>query len=716
MPRGSAPLCRQMGTVVLLALASGCDLDPTHPQARITTASPLPDAVVGVYYDEAVSSLRADGTAGNPNWSLRADSGPVPDGLSFCAGTTPAECTAGSIRGTPTRAGIWSFIVQVDDDWNSDSKTFTLTVNPAPGGKGTLHFTWTVNGGLGQCSDRQVRLAAGSFSTTRPCSDGAFDAVDLPSGTYSPILTLLDAQGREIGAATPASPTPAFLSGGTTVQVSADLSPFGGSVGVSWTIDGQPPATTCAGSGIGAIAVSFGVGGRFSSDIEVPCTDGSHVFTELIAAVSTVRATPLRTDGTCFKRADQSCLGTSTSVTVPASGRADVSVVIPPTTGSISVSWTIDRVTPTQAICDQKNLLSVGIETVAVDGPRFITYILPCHDGSGTIVVPGGLSYVLEANLETSSATVDHQATRAIFVDYGAVAVAPLLEFTTGTTTTCATTGGTVEPQTIAVDTTWTKVGSPHRVPPTFAVANGAVLTIQAGSVVCIPEGEAFRVGTNGTAAMLHVAGTTDDPVVFRGDPDGSFWGGIVIAVNSDPRIQTFVSGARILNGSLQAGGSVVIDDTRFEHGSTVVLGQNNGSYSLTNSTVVGSIGPGVQVWGPPLGFVENVRVAGGDGVGIDVFTSSFGIVNSEVSGNASDGIFVEGGLSGGTGVGISGSNLFDNGGVGISTQSTGVLVDATGNYWGDPAGPNGTNGDGVGSGVRVGGFVTDPFAVGPFP
>src|SRR5215470_11140467 len=101
MPRGSAPLCRQMGTVVLLALASGCDLDPTHPQARITTASPLPDAVVGVYYDQAVSSLRADGTAGNPSWSLRADSGPVPDGLSFCAGTDPPGCRAGSIHGTP---------------------------------------------------------------------------------------------------------------------------------------------------------------------------------------------------------------------------------------------------------------------------------------------------------------------------------------------------------------------------------------------------------------------------------------------------------------------------------------------------------------------------------------------------------------------------------------------------------------------------------------
>src|SRR5262249_45451096 len=161
------------------------------------------------------------------------------------------------------------------------------------------------------------RLAAGTFSTDRPCSDGAFDAVDLPSGTYSAFLTLLDSQGGQIGDATPATPTPAFLSDRTTVQVSADLSPFGGSVGVSWTIDGQPPATTCAGSGIDALGVSFGVGGHFSSDIEVPCIDGSHVFTGLIAAASTVRATPLRTDGTCFKRADQSCISTETSVTVP---------------------------------------------------------------------------------------------------------------------------------------------------------------------------------------------------------------------------------------------------------------------------------------------------------------------------------------------------------------------------------------------------------------
>src|SRR5262249_38895603 len=209
---------------------------------------------------------------------------------------------------------------------------------------------------------------AGSFSTDRACSEGSFDAVDLPSGTYSAFLTLLDSQGQQIGEATPATPTPAFLSAGTTLHVSADLSPYGGSVGVSWTIDGQAPATACASSGIGAIAVSFGVNGQFSPDIQVPCADGSRVFTGLIAGDSIVRATPLRTDGTCFRRSDQSCMNKEAAVTVPPAGRADVSLVIPRTTGTITMSWTVDGVPATPAVCASKNLGTVEVQVIPVGG------------------------------------------------------------------------------------------------------------------------------------------------------------------------------------------------------------------------------------------------------------------------------------------------------------------------------------------------------------
>jgi len=707
---GCRRLAALLGTV--LAIASGCD---GGRKLTITTASQLPDGVVGRPYSLRLSYVFADSSPPRtPVWSLQ--SGSLPDGLTLCdfGFGPPGECMGGTISGTPLALGISTFVIGVEDRSVADAKSFTLTIDPAPGGTGTLHFSWTVNGGLAQCADRQVKLTAGSFSTTRPCSDGAFDA-SLPSGTYAAVFTLLDAQGQPIGDATPGFPTPAFLTGGTTVQVSADLAPFSASVTATWTVDGAAPGAACALSGIGDIAVSFGGNGHFTSDTRVPCPDGSHTFAGVTPATTTVRATPLRPDGRCFQKQDLSCLQAEVPVTLTPAGHTDVSLVIPRTTGIISMSWTIDGLTPTQALCDSRGLVSVEISVSVAGGPVLLITSPRCADGSASVEFPAGLSYQLDGSLQTASATVDRRSTAPFLVDYAVVTAAPVLAFSAGTPSSCSVSGGTDEPATVASDTTWTKAAGPHRVPPFFAVTSGALLTIEAGAVVCIQVGQRFQVGGDGTDARLAVAGTDTDPVVFRGIPDGAFFDAITIGVPATSTTQNLISGARVFNGRLIASGNVSINDTRFEGGTTVVLGSSGASYSLVNSSIVGTRGPGLRVNGPPTGSVANVRIAGGDSVGVDVFTGSFTLVDSEVTGNAGDGIFVEAGLSG-TGVGISGCNLLDNGGVGVSTQSPGLVVDATGNYWGDPGGPTGAQGDGVGAGVTVSSFRTTPAAVGPFP
>ena len=53
------------------------------------------------------------------------------------------------------------------------------------------------------------------------------------------------------------------------------------------------------------------------------------------------------------------------------------------------------------------------------------------------------------------------------------------------------------------------------------------------------------------------------------------------------------------------------------------------------------------------------------------------------------------------TNVTISGCNIFNNAGQGVQNGGSGnATVNAQGNWWGDPAGPNGPNGDGVSAAV----------------
>ena len=89
----------------------------------ITTNS-LPGGTVGTDYSQP---LIADGSE-TITWSIT--DGSLPAGLSLGADT-------GVISGTPTAAGTYSFTVTATNDYGSDSKEFTLTIDQ----QGTIHVT-----------------------------------------------------------------------------------------------------------------------------------------------------------------------------------------------------------------------------------------------------------------------------------------------------------------------------------------------------------------------------------------------------------------------------------------------------------------------------------------------------------------------------------------------------------------------------------------------
>ena len=90
----------------------------TNAPPKITTTTPLPDGTVGTVYNQ---QLAAENTT--TQWSVT--NGTLPDGLTLNSD--------GTITGTPSAVGSSTFTVTAtNNDSGSDSKEFTLTINPAP--------------------------------------------------------------------------------------------------------------------------------------------------------------------------------------------------------------------------------------------------------------------------------------------------------------------------------------------------------------------------------------------------------------------------------------------------------------------------------------------------------------------------------------------------------------------------------------------------------
>lgn len=148
---------------------------------------------------------------------------------------------------------------------------------------------------------------------------------------------------------------------------------------------------------------------------------------------------------------------------------------------------------------------------------------------------------------------------------------------------------------------------------------------------------------------------------------------------------------------------TVTIDSTVIQQSSGIQLGGQNSR--ISRSRVDSTYGiPAVLLSGNNAIMESTLIRTSPWGAGVWLGGTAR-ILSCEVRDSGGDGIIV---LSGNE---VHNCNLVNNAGDGVSSWY-GTPVDAENNWWGDAAGPTGTNGDGVGSGVSYTPWRTTPYVL----
>ena len=266
---------------------------------------------------------------------------------------------------------------------------------------------------------------------------------------------------------------------------------------------------------------------------------------------------------------------------------------------------------------------------------------------------------------------------------------------------TVVVTGGTLAAAAYAT------AGLPWYLRGTPMVGTGGSLRPQPGARLFF----APWAGLSFNGGRLLSRGTQAAPVLLTADDPAQGWPGI--SLQGTPSSVSFITNTRLEHVgtystavATDASHGVVIDSAVFRQvGQAAVLLSTGSSLSRSRvDTTLYANGPAVELGANARLESTLIRAASGDGV--HVSASTVQVVSCEVRGSVGDGIRV---WSGSAGTEIRNCNLVDNGGVGVWSFAP---ADAEGNWWGDAAGPTGTNGDGVGTSVDYTPWLTSAYVL----
>jgi hypothetical protein len=355
----------------------------------ITTQAPLPSGGVGVFYTQAFAA-----TGGTPPYQWSVSTGTVPTGLTLNAST-------GSLTGTPTAAGTFSFTVQVVDAAKATAtQAFTIKITPAPlvittsslpaGTVGTS-YTATTLAATGGTPPYAWSVASGAFPGGLSISSaGVISGTPAAAGTFSVTLKVTDSaqatatQPFTITVTAALTITTATLPNGTVgAAYSQTLALAGGSGTFTWSVSaGTLPGGITLNSSTGSLSGTPSAPGAFTFTVSV--TGGGQTATQSLtitvgvppgppATITGLPATPAP--------ATQPALGIGIPNAYPLDITGQVTLTFAPdspspdgqevvfTTGGRTVNFTVPANT-TQAVFSG---VTPGVQTGTVSGTITLT-------------------------------------------------------------------------------------------------------------------------------------------------------------------------------------------------------------------------------------------------------------------------------------------------------------------------------------------------------